>query len=466
MNKEWFVFKGTHHLGPFSVEEIEAFFRAGEINAQSLIWREGSEKWEQISKTDTYDFIFKPIENKKISAPPLAKLPQLPDLPLLPDNDNNDEDIKNDLPPPIPLDAIIDPKGQIQKRMKNDELSLRYSKYGFIFVAILFILILGRYILVQQDSAVSLRIKGLMPIYLEKLEMMATTNSSHYEVALALSLDASTIWGSTNFGSEMVSDILLNSVPNRVLGTKDVAIHLTGNFINHIGKFSKMTLSNGETFVPGEYKFHVESNSTHFLNRTFSSLAKIDFFKKFNKSYIFDGVALIYSGTPREFEKKIHDFSIAAEAEQLKPLQDKLERMQTFESIINSTSQNYLMELESTKKGKGISSFEAKFTKEVSPLLQSLMMKAIEVTSNPLLNEEEKSKNFIAPYNQQILIGKLIGELASDMITKTEKYKSLTDDDKKLLRKEFDSRTQDIKKQIDSSTKNLEEQIQKVTKNR
>ena len=460
MNKEWFVFKGTHHLGPFSVEEIEAFFRAGEINAQSLIWKEGNEKWEQISKTIAFDFIFEPIENNKKVASPV--LPQLPKLPPLPDAD---EDLKNDFPPPIPLDAIIDPKGQIKKRMKHDELGLRYSKYGLIFATILFIFILGRYFLWQQNSSIPLRIKGLMPIYLEKLEMMAASNSSHFEVALALSLDASTIWGSTNFDSEMVSDILLNSIPNRILGTKDVEIRLHGNFINHLGKFRKMTLSTGEIFVPGEYKFHVESKSIHFLNRTFDSLAKIDFFKKFNKFYVYDGVALIYSGTQREFEKKINDFSILAKAEQLKPLQDKLERMQTFESIINSTSQNFLMELETAKKGKAIASFETRFTKEISPLLQSLMMKAIEVTSSPLLNEEEKTKNFIAPYNEQILIGKQIGELASDMITKTEKYKLLTEDDKKLLRKEFDGRTQVIKKQIDLSIKNLEEEIQKITKN-
>ena len=50
MNKEWFIFKGTHHLGPFSVEEMEEFFSVGEINAHSLVWREGAEKMGSSSK--------------------------------------------------------------------------------------------------------------------------------------------------------------------------------------------------------------------------------------------------------------------------------------------------------------------------------------------------------------------------------------------------------------------------------
>lgn len=460
MNKEWFIFKNTHHLGPFTVEEIEAFFRAGEINGNTLIWKEGIEKWEQLSRIDTFDYLFTADEKKsamnRSNASKPTRLPKLPEV---------NEDLSNDLPPPIPLDAIIDPKGQIQKRIKNDELGLRYSKYGLIFAAVLFSFILGRYVLLQQDSAISLRIKGLMPIYLEKLEMTATKNSPHLEVALTLSLDASTIWGSTNFGGKVSSDLFLNSIPGRVLGTKEVAIHLNGDFINHVAKFNKMTLINGEKFVPGEYKFHVVSKSIHFLNRTFSSLEKIEFFKKFNKSFVYDGVALIYSGTPREFEKKIHDFTTIIETEQLKPLQDKLESMQTFESIINSTSQNYLMELETTKSGKGISAFETKFTNEISPLLQSLMTKAIEATSNPLFSEEKMGANSIATYKEQILIGKQIGELASDMITKTEKYKLLTDDNKRLLRKEFDIRIHSIKSQIDLTIKNLEEQLKKTMKN-
>ncbi|MGZ3807673.1 MAG: DUF4339 domain-containing protein [Bacteriovorax sp.] len=52
MNKDWFIFKGTHHLGPFSVEEMVAFYQNKEITDQTLVWKEGVEKWEKFSKSE------------------------------------------------------------------------------------------------------------------------------------------------------------------------------------------------------------------------------------------------------------------------------------------------------------------------------------------------------------------------------------------------------------------------------
>jgi hypothetical protein len=486
MNKEWFVFKGTHHLGPFSKEEIVSLFHTSEINAQTLIWKEGNEEWEQISKTEAFASLFRPsipkelpkvvavvesiVDQPKIQPqiqkarefplpPPEEPIrPVLPTLPDIPDN------ISDEFPPPIPLEAIIDPKGHVRQKLKIDQMGLRYSRYGLIVGVILFAIVLGRYVLMEKDAAISLKIKGLMPIYLEKLELTATNHSPRFEVAMTLSLDSLVLWGSTNFGGEVVSEIQFNSIPKRVLGTEDVSLIVRGKFINHVGKFNKMILIKGSKFVPGEYQFKATALSTHVINRTFKSLSGISFFKSLNKTYSYKGSALIYPGTPREFEKRLLDFTQDVATEQLKPLQDKLERMQTFETILNGTSQNFLMELEKAKFGKSISSFEAKFLKEFSPLLQSLMMKATEMALDPKYSEEENNVQTIAPFKQQVFIGKQIGELASDMITGTEKYKILTDINKVALRREFNNRANGIKSQIDLTIKNLEVQIQKISR--
>ena len=88
MNKEWFIFKGTHHLGPFSVQEMEEFFAVGEINAQSLVWREGAEKWEALGKNRELSFLVTKV-----------KLPPLPPIPM--------DDEEADTPPPAPIAAIL-----------------------------------------------------------------------------------------------------------------------------------------------------------------------------------------------------------------------------------------------------------------------------------------------------------------------------------------------------------------------
>jgi len=274
-------------------------------------------------------------------------------------------------------------------------------------------------------------------------------------------LDSNTLYGSTNYDGEIQAVIKLTSVPRRVLGTEDVAVTVKGEFNNHLGKFTRMILTQGTRFLPGEYKVHVEARQAHFINRHFKSLSAISFFKSLNKTYSYDGEALIYPGTPREFEKKITDYKESMLAELQKPFLDKLERIQTFESILNQTSQNYLMELEKAKNGKAINSFEKKFVKEISPLLQSLVVKAHELSQDPKFNEEGKP-GVISPYREQVLLGKQIGEMASDMITKTQAFKKLGEKEKLDLKNEFDRRARAIKMQIDLNARQLEQELVKI----
>lgn len=484
MNKEWFVFKGTHHLGPFSLAEMEEFFRSGEINEQSLIWKEGSEKWEPVSKTRAFEFLFKPAAPAPViepvseesedfesdeddESPPPFSIPSLPKTPVEAVTHHSKDHIdlfNDDLPPPIPLDAIIDPKGQIRAKVKTTAKTDKRKKLILAIGAAFFTCIVLWYATTQREASIQLRIKGLMPIYLEKLEMTATKASSNFNVALALSLDSQTLWGSTNFSGNIDTIIKMNSIPKKVLGTDEVAVMVKGEFINHVGKFNRMILTHGSKFLPGEYTVHAEAREIHFLNKHFKMLSGIAFFKSLNKTYSYDGTTLIYPGTPREFEKRLDEYSSTIVGEQLKPYQDKLERIQTFESLLNNTSQNYLMELEKAKTGKSISSFENKFMKEFSPLLQSLVVKANELSNDPKLSEEDNAPGAISPYKAQVLLGKQIGEMASDMITKTESFKKLTDKDKSDLKAEFDKRARSIKVQIDSNIKALEEKIQSLSK--
>ncbi|MDO9183302.1 MAG: DUF4339 domain-containing protein [Bacteriovorax sp.] len=459
MNKEWFVFKGTHHLGPFSVEEMVEFYRDEEINTQTLIWKEGSEKWDPLSKVLTFQFLFEKAETTPelpVAGEIPPPMPSAPSLPKIPFDD--------ELPPPIPLDAILDPLGSRRLNVKVAEKKSKISTLSLVVAASFFAVVLGWYALTQRDADIQLKIKGIMPVYLERLEAMALKKSNSFELALALSLDSQTLWSSTNKPGEIFVNIQLKSIPSKVLGTDEVEVLVKGEFQNHLGKFSKMLLTKGTKFLPGEYNIHAEAREIHFLNRNFRKLASIAFFKALNKTYVFDGKTLIYAGTPREFEKRIEEYSAGIVNELLKPYQDKLERVQTFESILNATSQNYLMELEKAKTGKSISLFETKFIKEISPLLQTLVVKAQELSKDPVINEDKNAGPVVAPYREQVLLGKQIGEMASDMITRTQSFKKLSDKDKSELRTEFDKRAKAIKLQIDLNINKLESEIQKISK--
>ena len=480
MNKDWFVFKGTHHLGPFSVEEIGAFYRKGDITDQTLVWREGAEKWVALSRSPAFQNLFQialPDEVpakieivKKINSkiPSVPELDVSPAMPFIPSKDTLPPppvglDLDDDLPPPVPLDSILDPSGELKHKSTITKKSNRRSRLLLSFGCVFFAVIIAWFFINEKKANIQIHIKGIMPVYLDKLEATAIRNSTDFEIAMALSLDSLTLWSTTNLDDDLIIAAKLKSLPKKVLGTEDVEIVLKGEMSKHVGKFSKMSLRKGAKFLPGEYELDVIAKSTHYINRHFKSLSAISFFRSLNKSYHYHGTTLIYSGTPRDFDKKLDEYAASLINEMLKPYQDKLERIRTFESILNETSQNYLMELEKAKTGKAISSFESTFLKKLSPILQALVVKAHELSKDPAF-AEENSTIAIAPYRMQVILGKQIGELASDMITTTQNYKKLTDKDKQVLRSEFEVRTHNIKLQIDLNLKKLDEQIQKISK--
>jgi hypothetical protein len=466
MNKEWFIFKGTHHLGPFSLEEMEEFFAVGEINAQSLVWREGAEKWEALSKTRELGFLInKTKAAAAVTAAPVG-LPPLPDEdddlpppapPVLPHSTGSAP--LSDDPPPIPLDAILNPKG---RTFNKPQSSLNSPKILLIILATVFVVVMFWFFMNEKSSAIQLRVKGVMPVYVEKLQEIAAQKTPSISVAMALSLDGKTLYASTNKEGEILSIIKLQSLPKRTLGTEDVEIMVRGAIKNHLGEFAKMQLTKGSQFVPGEYNVDFTGRKLHFLNRKFKFLNKYAFFKKLNTDYTYTTSALIYSGTPREFEKKINEYKDTIVNEKLKPLTDKLERMQTLLSILNKTVEDYLLALESLKKPKDISKYESQYIKEISPIIQSLVLASVDLQKKTE-SDEDDTRNRLASYGTQVQLGKQIGELGSDMITETEKMKKISPTEKTFLKNKFEQRYKFIKSQVDSHITKLQAEIQKIS---
>jgi hypothetical protein len=480
MNKEWFIFKGTHHQGPYSVKEMEEFFKTGELTAQSLVWKEGAEKWEALAKTSEFLFFTGEVAPPAIpvsAQAPAAKIaakPQFATLPNIPDDDlpppmppgflgGSVEADAPDMPPPVPLDAILHPSGVTREFKKQSNLFSSSPKLLLGILFGLFAIVVAWFLLNEQNSAIKLRVKGIMPIYLEKLQETATQNTPSINLALALSLDGKTVFASTNKDGEILSIIKLKSLPKRTLGTEDVELVVRGVIKDHLGEFSRMQLTKGPQFVPGEYSVEFTGRRLHFLNRKFKFLNDIDFFKGLNTNYTYETQALIFAGTPREFEKKMLEYSETIVNEKLKPYTDKLERFQTFLSLLNKTVEDYLLALDGMTKPKDIANYEAKYIKEISPVVQSLVVEAHEISKKENTAVLTNESSNVATYSQQVLVGKQMGELASDMITETGKLKKLGPAEKAQLKTKFELRYKNIKTQIDNHIKILQEEIQKIS---
>ena len=485
MNKEWFIFKGTHHLGPFSLQEMEEFFTVGEINTQSLVWREGAEKWEALGKTRELEFLFKkptkkpelPVTETQIVKKEKTPFVSLPDLPELPDEEppalpkflqhdgpaayKSHTELESDGPPPLPLDAILNPKGRRSEFNKKPESHFN-SKTIFGICIIIFGAVLAWFFVNERSSAVQVRVKGVMPVYQEKLQEIASQKTPSISLGMALSLDGRTLYASTNKDGEILSIIKLKSLNKRVLGTTEAELLVRGVIKNHLGEFSRMQLTKGPQFVPGEYDVEFTGRKVSFINRNFKFLSNISYFKNLNTNYNYHTTALIYAGTPREFEKKLTDYKELILNEKLRPLNDKLERLQTFLSLLNKTVEDYLLALEKVVKPKDISGFEKTYMKEISPIVQSLVVAANEIAKTSEAKDLD-TRHRVATYTSQVQLGKQIGELASDMITETGKLKKISDLDKVKLKTKFEVRYKNIKSQIDAHIIKIQAEIQKIS---
>lgn len=484
MKKEWYIFKGTSHHGPYSLQELSEFMTSGELTLQSLVWKEGTEKWEAVGKIpEILSFLEKGSvpEPKVEAAKPVeaVELPELPDLPELPEDDTPPslppflssnapkaikEEVSEEMPPPVPLDALLMTKGE-KKPVESlvERASLKNGRKLLLAgVAVVVISLVGWFISNEWTTKSEINIKGIMPVYLERLQETANLSTPSLVVTMALSLDGKSIWVSTNKSGTIATIIKMQSLPKRILGNGPVSLTVKGIIDEHLGKFDKMQMTEGTQFVPGEYKIHFTGRKIHWINKNFKMLSGLSIFRKLNTSYNYQGDALIYAGTPREFEKKILEYHEAVIGEKLKPYQDKMERLQTLQSLLNKTAESYLLALEKMTKGSEIKQFEDQYLREISPIVQSLVIAANDISQNKAFQEED-FRNPIAPYKEQIHLGKQIGEMASDMITETKKTKNLTVKDKNLLKARFENRYRAIKLQLDINITKLQAYMQSMS---
>jgi len=62
IQKKWFIYIGDHHEGPFSIEEMSARQKAGQVKSESYVWCEGMADWQVLSSVTELDLELKKRE--------------------------------------------------------------------------------------------------------------------------------------------------------------------------------------------------------------------------------------------------------------------------------------------------------------------------------------------------------------------------------------------------------------------
>lgn len=504
MNSEWFIFKGTHHIGPFTAQEIETMFKKGDITASILVWKEGEKSWEPLSKKSAFKYLVGEMEEipsapaanlsdkvnhrevspnttkKKLPKPIKANLNQLKSSDELEKviestvGFDDSADLADEVPPPLPMDVFKAKKPvmptqeteevdevvekvsvghdlglakkektvQFNKKMVGVKTS-DHSKLPFIVLVMGFVAVIIWQGFLSGRSDKNFKIKNIMPHYLDKLQNVASTVSPNPKFALALSMDGKNLYVASNRGGEVDISLKLTPIPKRVLGNTPGDIFLKGKLLNNLAEIDKVYTTEGD-FSPGEYNYKLNAVERHFINTYFPALSAISFFKNLNKKYTVDGAELIYSGSAKEFEQKLQKFNQDLLDVKLKPLQERLERFDTIMAIVDQMGMILEETLKSIPNGSEISRFEQVYNRETGVILQRL------VTDGPKLDQD--ANNLI----------KLASEFYARIVTKTRKFKKLKPAEREALIKESNEEIASIKSAANAKITELKATIQSL----
>ena len=479
MNSEWFIFKGTHHIGPFTSQEIEVMFKKGDITSSILIWKEGQKSWEPLSKISAFTYLFDakevsarpskatPVVSEVDEVPPAIPAPTKKKLPSpIKTNLNTVDKVSrqsivddDELPPPIPVDAIETDEappvlptksssGEVTKTMNfqkkfNGTKEQDYSKISLVIIGLIFAGIFVWQNILSNKADVHFKIRNIMPLYIEKLEGAATSVSTDPKFSMALSLDGKTLFVSSNRNKEIDVALKLTPVRGRVLGSDQGVIFLRGKIYDHLGEFDKVYLQDGKDFSPGEYNYELHATERHFVNTYFPAVSSIKFFRNLNKKYTVEGNELIFSSSPKEFEARLSKFKNDLFNQRTKPLQDIMERLNTANALVDQMA----MILEETilhiKDGKEINKFVTVFQKDIGPVLQSLVS-----DKEGMGNVNDVVKATFAIY--------------AEKTTSIAKMKKLKPETKKKLVEDFKKEIEPVRQKIEGAKNALAEEMKQL----
>jgi len=417
--------------------EMKAFYDKRDIKETTLVWKEGLKEWLPLGKAD----LFSPV--------------------------------LNDVPPPLPPDVFnLKPQSTTVKNISLPSLFQTPSvptgpaeeaaplsvgiqhgsvvKVISLFVAVI-IIVAG--ILVYKDSRVpNLHIRGISPYNREQLENQLAIDERNMSFALALSMDRSNLWITTNQKNNLSVTIDLHANPKRILAEdnqNEILVRLQGMVVNHLGHFTTMKILKGSRFYPGEYNVHIKGKKIHWLNQ-YLKLNK----HELNQPFEMDFKTLIYSGNSREFERKLVERHVEKINKSLKPWQDKLEAMQTLKSLTEKTLTIFGVSLANSTKGKDFVTFEQNYIKEIAAIVQVIVLAAHD--------EIEKGPDYKIANEAIIGIGKRLGEMASDMITKITNIKKLDLKTKNKWRQSYQVKTDSLLSFIQNNITQVENQIKEL----
>jgi hypothetical protein len=473
---EWFVIYNNEHLGPFSERVLHQLFSEGDLNEQSLIWREGLEN----AVTYEAQFLF---TKEELTFKPLVQIVEKFETKSKPKNHQSEEE-DDDLPPALPTEALVrkdqpktktktrhmSPEVKVEKKSREvpetrpetlkkvqeineiatEQIELMATKiqkegqknklYFFLGIFLLLILIfpLGFYI---KSTYITFSRPSLMSIDdYTRLKDVSLDKSFDNKFALATSSDRSTIWLSTNIPYEGEVYIKLKSIKDKTLSNAEIELQGQAKLRGKLVTFENWTFNKGTKLVDGYY--NVEAYTITDL--TIPLIEKYS--PKRKQQFRFFDQVLISPMPASEFNKMLT--SVTKE----KVTNDQtfwIELKQKYETIKVITTQirdemETAFSNSNSRWEEELKKFELKYKREFGAFFTSFVIQNDESYEALKAKEFSNKMEIIANYTRLSNLAKDVGKVSMDIFHQMESFDGLDDARKENLRQEASQKLGEI----------------------
>jgi len=404
-SKNWYLLKKGHHTGPFTFRELHTQYERNEITGPDMVWKQGLSNWIRISELNEFD----------------------------------------PTPPPIPVAQKKEVAEVVEEEEKTPEPAFTKKsplKYSLLLIPFLVIGFIYYYLTIPPKRY--LPFARLNNAEFTRLNTLIAKPG--FKGELILSKDGKELWLATGSVGHFRVDIVLDSIDGKILGSRKVRLTSTTTLKQNWARFHAFDLEYGTKIVPGNYTYNL-------IARPLGPKQKLDKFLKKNKvgGFNLKGEILFTNDTPEKFAKNLVLFKKKERALILAPYNERLEKWNAYLSVITKVDILYQDTLKDIKYGKSIKLFENKYNEFLGSMLRSLILEMREVYKNNLKSTDQ--------YKRLYLFGRQIGEMVSDMMVKTKKYKVLGAAPKGRLSRYFLKKTKGFKEKAEKEIGLLQDKI-------
>lgn len=394
--QKWFIIQEDSHLGPYSVEVLHQMHQKGHIDDETILWS------EQNKITSSYSDIF--LVDEMLSEVEI-------DLEL-------DED---ELPPEIPVDAVVKPKEIHVKNLDTETTPKPPSEKKKTSKKIV---VLGLFLIIFLGSFISLyfvqeKVKLTRPSGMKLSDFeIAFNNLKMNKPSFFLSKDRKEVFFTTSYQGELVLGVKLDSIVRESLSEDPVSVTATAVLKDNLATIKNFSFQKGDALVEGEYEIELttlESKHLPFPYSFFNEKKVINLKEK----------VLLTNLSANDFNKEKDRFWKSIRENELIFWQDLTEQYQTLSVIIlqikDSLENVFVL---SSSLGEAVKRFEKNYKENFGMFFTSF------VISNDKNSEKLASQDFpdkvkvLGHYSHLSRLAKAVGSETMEILHDLETFRN------------------------------------------